>query len=160
MSMAAARRGLPFLGLWLVLAGPDPSGLAFGLPAAALAAGMSLRLLPASGRAPRLRPALRLGAAVLQASVGAGIDIARRALDPRRGVRPGVVAVPLGMPPGPARDGFRLLASLQPGTLPCGLDGAGRLLVHALDTGLPVAAEMRAAEAMFAAAAGRAVRHG
>lgn len=36
MSMAAARRGLPFLGLWLVLAGPDPSGLAFGLPAAAL----------------------------------------------------------------------------------------------------------------------------
>ncbi|MFC7691277.1 monovalent cation/H+ antiporter complex subunit F [Paeniroseomonas aquatica] len=95
MSMAAVvRRGLPFLGLWLVLAGPDPSGLAFGLPAAALAAGMSLRLLPASGRAPRLRPALRLGAAVLQASVGAGIDIARRALDPRRGVRPGVVAVP------------------------------------------------------------------
>ena len=158
--MAAARRGVLFLGLWLVLAGADPLGLAFGLPAAALAAWASLRLLPPSGHVLRPLPALRLGAEVLLASVTAGFDIALRALDPRRGVWPGEVAVPLRLPPGPARDGFRLLASLQPGTLPAGLDGAGRLVVHTLDTRLPVAAETRAAEALFAAAVGQEVRPG
>ncbi|WP_270939209.1 Na+/H+ antiporter subunit E, partial [Falsiroseomonas oryzae] len=115
----------------------------------------SLALRPPADRALRPVAALRLGFGVLRASVGAGIDIARRVFDPRLPIRPGLVAVPTGLPPGPVRDGFRLLSSLQPGTLPAGLAGEGRILVHALDTRLPVEAETRAAEALFAAAAGR-----
>jgi multicomponent Na+:H+ antiporter subunit E len=159
---AAARRGAAFLGLWLVLSGGAPAGLVFGIPAAGLATWASLRQLPPSGGgAFRPLPALRLGLGVLRASLLAGLDIARRALDPRLPLRPGTVAVPLRLGPGPARDGFRLLASLQPGTLPAGLDAQRRLIVHALDTGLPVAAETQGSEALFlAATGGREVRHG
>jgi multicomponent Na+:H+ antiporter subunit E len=146
------------LGLWLLLEGVDPAGLVCGVLAAALATWASLALLP-PGPTPRPGESLRLAANVLRATLAAGLDIARRTLDPRLPLHPGHVAVPLALPPGPARDGFRLLASLQPGTLPAGLDAEGRLLVHALDTALPVAAETQAAEALFAAAAGQA-RHG
>ena len=44
--------------------------------------------------------------------------------------------------------------------LPAGLDAQGRLVVHAVDTGLPVQREMQAAEALFAAAAGWDAPHG
>ena len=157
--MATTWRGAAFLGLWLLLAGPDPLGLAFGLPAAALATWANLRLLPPSGLALRPLPAFRLGREVLRASVMAGFDIARRALDPRLPIRPGEFAVPLSLPPGPAQDGFRLLASLQPGTLPAGLDAQGRLVVHTLDIDLPVERETRETEALFAAASGRGAGH-
>jgi multicomponent Na+:H+ antiporter subunit E len=157
----AALRGLALFGLWLVIGGSGaPADLAVGVAAAALAAWVSLRLLPPSGHTVRPLPALRLALGIIRSSVTAGLDIARRALDPRLPLRPGLLVVPLHLPAGPARDGFRLLASLQPGSLPAGLDASGRLAVHALDTSLPVAAETRAAEALFAAAAGRDAPHG
>lgn len=146
-------RGLGFLGLWLVLgAGTGPLDLLVGLLAAALSARASLALLPPSPT--RIRPiaALRLAAFTLRGSLLAGIDIARRVFHPRLPLTPGIVAVPLLSPPGAARDGFRLLSSLQPGTLPVGEDAEGRLLLHALDTTLPVAADAHAAEALFLAA--------
>jgi multicomponent Na+:H+ antiporter subunit E len=105
-------------------------------------------------------PAFRLAFGVLRSSVFAGFDIAWRALDPRLPVRPGLIAVPLRLPAGPARDAFRLLASLQPGTLPAGLDATGRLCMHALDVGHAVAEETQAAEALFATAIGPATGHG
>jgi multicomponent Na+:H+ antiporter subunit E len=158
---AGLRRFLGLFGLWFVLGGGmAPADLAVGAAAAAYAAHLSLRLLPPSGHALRPIAALRLAVAVLRASLGAGIDIARRAFDPRLPIRPGTVILPLGLPPGPARDGFRLLSSLQPGTVPAGLDRDGALAVHALDTRLPVERETRAAEALFAAAAGREAPHG
>lgn len=156
--MAGAGRFVAFLGLWLVLAGADPAGLVVGLAAAALAARLSLRLLPPSGHAVRPGAVLRLGLLLLRDSLAAGLDIARRALDPRLPIRPGLVAVPLRLSAG--RDAFRLIASLQPGTLPVGPDGEGRLLVHALDTGLPVEAEAARTEALVAAALGRDAPHG
>jgi multicomponent Na+:H+ antiporter subunit E len=158
--VAAAGRGAAFLGLWLLLAGSDLAGLVCGVPTAALAAWASLRLLPPSRRAIRLGPALVLGSGVLRDSVAAGFDVALRVLDPRLPIRPGAVAMPLGLPPGPARDGFRLLASLPPGALPAGLDAQGRLVVHALDTRLPVQRNLEAAEALFAAATGQEAAHG
>jgi multicomponent Na+:H+ antiporter subunit E len=159
-SAIAGRFALLF-GLWLVLgAGTAPADLVVGLGAAALATAVSLRLLPPGGHGLRPLAMLRLAAAIIVGAARAGVDIARRAFDPALPIRPGEVAVPLALPPGPARDGFRLLSSLQPGTLPIGEDAAGRLLIHALDTGQPVAAETRAAEALFAAATGRVGGHG
>lgn len=156
--MAAARRGLALFGLWLALGGgTGPADLAVGFLAAALATRASLRLLPPGRRRIAPGAALRLGLDVARAAVVAGLDIALRALDPRLPIRPGEIAVPLGLPPGPARDGFRLLASLQPGTLPVGISPEDQLLIHALDTHMPVARETRAVEALFAAAAGRRV---
>lgn len=155
----AATRGLCFFGLWLVLSGKaGPADLAMGALAATLATRVSLRLLPPSRYRIAPRAALRLGLGILRASALAGLDIALRALDPKLPIRPGLVAVPLGLPPGLGRDGFCLLTSLQPGALPVGSDAEGRLLVHALDTGLPVARETLALEASFAAAVGEAGR--
>jgi multicomponent Na+:H+ antiporter subunit E len=153
---AAAARGAGFLGLWVVLgSGTAPADLAMGALAAALATWASLRLSPPRAGAWRAGAVLRLAASVLRASVAGGIDIARRVFDPRLPIRPGEVAVPLTLPPGGARDGFRLLSSLQPGTLPVRVEGEATLVLHALDTGLPVAAEAASAQSLFAAAAGR-----
>jgi multicomponent Na+:H+ antiporter subunit E len=84
----------------------------------------------------------------------AGAVVARRALDPRVAVRPGLVAYASCLPAGLARDGFLALASLMPGTLPAGEDADGRVLVHALDLGQPVTEDMAREEAGFARAVG------
>lgn len=150
---AAALRGVALFGLWLGLGGGTGlADLAMGAVAALLATRVSLRLMPPSGGAFRPLAALRLGVGLVRVSVSAGLDIALRALDPRLPIRPGEVAVPLALPPGAARDSFRLYAGLAPGTLPSGLDADGRLIVHALDLDQPVARDISAAEALFARA--------
>jgi multicomponent Na+:H+ antiporter subunit E len=83
-------------------------------------------------------------------SVVAGIDVAWRALDPRLPLRPGFVVYPIRLQPSPARNAFLTLASLLPGTLPTGLDENGALLVHCLDVGQPVVAQMTAEELLLA----------
>jgi multicomponent Na+:H+ antiporter subunit E len=151
---AALARGTALFALWLVVAGPDPAGLGFGLLAAALATWASLALLPPG--AARIAPAAlaRLAADTLRQGAAAGWDIARRALSRDMRLAPGVVAMPQRLPPGPAQDGFRLLASLAPGALP--LENAGGTLrVHVLDTRVPHAEELGATEAAIAAALGR-----
>ena len=95
---------------------------------------------------------LALAAAVLRTlgqSVVAGIDIALRALDPRLPLRPGFVVYPARLPPGPARNVFCVLASLAPGTLPAGMDADGAIIVHCLDSGQPVAAQLAAEEQLL-----------
>ena len=128
--------------------------LAAGLLTAAAAAWASLRLLP-PGRA-RLQP-VALGRLVLHffwQSAIAGADVARRALDPRLPLRPGVVICPTRLAPGAARSAFCTIASLLPGTLPAGSDRRGALLVHCLDVGQDVPTQMAEEEARFLAVLG------
>ena len=155
----ALRFGL-LLGLWLVLAGADPLGLPFGLLAAGAATWTSLRLLPPSGH--RLRPmaGLRLAAALLRDVAAGGVDVAWRALHPRLPIAPGLLRHAMALPAGVAQDGFRALASLQPGSLPAGTDPDGALVVHCLDTTQPVAAGLARAEALFADTLRPGPRHG
>lgn len=150
--MERAARFALFLGLWLVLAG-GVAGLGFGLLAAALATWASLRLMPGRmGLHPV--PALRLVGWTAAQTLLAGTDIARRALDPRLPLQPGLVTHSTRLSEGMARDGFTALASLAPGALPAGMEGDA-VLVHVLDTRLPVAADLAATEALYARA-----RHG
>jgi multicomponent Na+:H+ antiporter subunit E len=81
--------------------------------------------------------------------VVAGIDVARRALNPRLRLRPGFVKYPIRLRPSPARNAFLTLSSLLPGTLPTGLDEGGELLIHCLDIGQPAVAEMTAEELLL-----------
>ncbi|WP_431282300.1 Na+/H+ antiporter subunit E [Humitalea sp. 24SJ18S-53] len=144
-------RAVLLFGLWVVIAGTDPAGLAVGVLAALGAGWVSLRLLPG---APRVRP-LALLALVLRffwQSIVAGIDVAYRALSPSLPIRPGFVTYRCGLPAGPARDAFLALASLAPGTLPARCDDDGVVRVHCLDRGAPIA--MDAEEARFARAFG------
>ena len=115
--LAAARRGT----------GPAPRA---GLRPAGGGAGAwaSLRLLPPAlgprdaawaGARPRL--ACRCGARSRRASTSRAARSTRAAP-----IRPGTFPVPLACRAGLARDGFRRVASLQPGTLPAGARAQGR----------------------------------
>src|SRR5512138_1087520 len=100
--------------LWLILIGGKPVDLAVGAIVVAVATWTSLTLLP-PGQS-RLRPValVRLALRFLCQSVVAGLDVARRALDPRLPLRPGFVAFPTRFPPGAARNTFTTLTSLLP----------------------------------------------
>jgi multicomponent Na+:H+ antiporter subunit E len=156
---SALARWAGFLCLWLVIFRIDLTGVLVGAVTAAAASWTSLRLLQPG--AARLRPLAfaRLALRFFGQSMVAGADVARRALDPRLPLRPGFVLCPTRLAPGPARDAFCAMASLLPGTLPVGSEPSGALLVHCLDVGQDVPAQMAEEGAVFVAALDGTVRH-
>jgi len=150
---AALARGAGLLAVWVVLIGTSPSDLATGVLAAAAATRISLVLLPPGPRRVRLTVVLSLIPHFLWKSVVAGVDVARRTLDPRLPLRLGFVAYPERFRSGPARNAFASYTSLLPGTLSVEDDGE-TLLCHCLDIGQPVSAEFASEEAALAQALG------
>ncbi len=143
-----------FLAFWLILSRFDPVTFLVGALAAVVATWTSLRLLP-PGRW-RFRP-FALGQLVLRflrQSIGAGIDVAWRALDPRLPLRPGFVVYQAHLPPGSMRNAFCTMMSLLPGTLPCGSGESGGLLIYCLDITKPVAQQLAREEALLVQALG------
>jgi multicomponent Na+:H+ antiporter subunit E len=141
--------------LWLVISGAALGSLVIGAIVAALAAWVSLYLVPAG--VSHFRPIPLLGAAVRLAwsAVLAGADIARRVFDPRLPIAPGIVGYSCEILVGRDRDIFYAVSSLLPGTVPAGEDTDGVLQVHCLDTGQSVRAAMARDEALLARAMGR-----
>jgi multicomponent Na+:H+ antiporter subunit E len=138
----AAVRATLFLGFWLMISGRNLSDLPVGLAAVGAATWTSLRLLPAGGSRPRPVLLAALALRFVRQSVVSGTEVAWRALNPKLQLHPGFVAYPLRLPSGGARSAFCALSSLLPGTLPTGTDENGALLVHCLDAGQPVAANL------------------
>ena len=151
---AVLARAACFVGLWLVLAGPDIADLPAILIAAGAATWASLRLLPPQGF--RLAPvaATVLALRFIRQSMVAGVDVSWRALMPRMTLRPGLVEWRPVLPPGQRRNAFCSLMSLLPGSLPAGPDEAGAIVIHCLDVTQPVAQQMTAEEALFIRATG------
>ena len=147
-------RGAGFFGFWLLLVGIDPIDLVVGIFAAAAATWANLRLLPPSGRPLRYAALVQLMWRFIQQSIIGGLDVARRALDPRLPLRPGFVAYPVRLPPGPACNTFSALTSVLPGTLPAGLDERGVLIYHCLDVDQPVATQLTIDEELLTRALG------
>lgn len=137
-----------------MLDGLKPAGLLIGLPAAALAAWVSIRLLPPSRSRPRLSGLLSLGLHFLWNSIVAGVDVAIRAFHPRLPLRAGFVTCECGIPAGSRRDLFLGMSSLMPGSLPVAEDQDGRIVLHCLDTEQPLAEEMADHEARMLRALG------
>jgi len=146
LARSVISRAAWFLGLWLVLAGADPADLPAAALAIVAATWASLRLLPPGGARRAPVAVARLAVRFLYQSVVAGLDVARRALDPRLPLRPGFVTYPTGFAPGTARNVFTTLTSLLPGTVPAG-DQGGNLLYHCLDVDQPVVPQLAAEEA-------------
>ena len=115
-----------------MLAGADLGDIPAAAAAVAAATWTSLHLLEpdASRRSPRA--IVQLALLFLYHSVVAGVDVARRALDPRLPLRPGFVAYPTGLLRGMRRNVFTTLTSLLPGTVPTGEED-GQLVYHCLD---------------------------
>ncbi len=143
----AATRATLFFAIWLMVAGWKPADIPVGVFAAAAAAWVSLALLPVTAP-PRYRAFLALLFRIMRGSATAGFDIARRALKQQLDLRPGLAACPISLPPGTARNVFFAIESLQPGTLPAGVDG-GDLIIHGLDLSQPIAADLARDEAQF-----------
>jgi len=145
-----ALRGLCFLVLWLALMpSAKPGDLAVGLVATVLATWASLRLLPPAAGQFRFVGLLAYLPHFLWQSLLAGVDIARRALDPSMPLRPGFVSSPTSLPPGRARNEFKSFTSLLPGSVPCG-DEPDAIIYHCLDTSQPVAEQTAAEERALA----------
>jgi multicomponent Na+:H+ antiporter subunit E len=154
LSRVAAARAAFFLAFWLMISGWAPADLPVGLAAVLGATWVSLRFLPPKASRFRLASIAALAASFLRQSVVSGVDVAWRALNPRLRLHPGLVACPLRLPAGGKRSAFCALSSLMPGTLPTGTDEQGALLVHCLDIGQPVAANLAAEELLFIRAFG------
>ncbi len=139
---AALERGLLLFLLWIVLMpSAKPADLVVGLFAAALGAWTSLHLLPPESGHLRLLALIGFVPHFLWQSVLAGVDVARRALSPRMPLAPGLVDVPVGFPPGLARNEFVSIVSLMPGSLPVG-EAEASVVFHSLDTAVPLAPQI------------------
>ncbi|MBK5940505.1 DUF1576 domain-containing protein [Halochromatium roseum] len=114
--------------------------LAIALIATAMATWISLWVLPPSSRPWHLRALMSLIGRFLVQSVVGGIDVARRAFDPRLPLRPGYIVFTTRLRRAHQRAILQTFASASPGAIAAGTDAEGRLVFHCLDTRTPVAA--------------------
>lgn len=136
--------------LWAALTGFRADALVFGLPAV-LAGAALVFLLPASPGwrlSPRGALAFALWFAVQ--SVRGAVDVALRAFAPAMPLSPGFRPYPLNLPPGAPRILFLNAITLLPGTLSAEI-ADDRVIVHMLDTGADLKADLGALEARVAA---------
>jgi multicomponent Na+:H+ antiporter subunit E len=141
------------LGLWIVLTLNEPSAYLVGALAAAVAAAISMHLLPPVGRQVRLVTVLRQAPGFAWRSLLGGLDVAWRAFHPRLPLNPRWIAYPIRLPPGAARVSLGNELSLMPGTLAAGVrDDA--LYIHCLDGDQPVEEYIAEEERRVAAAIG------
>jgi multicomponent Na+:H+ antiporter subunit E len=151
MGSALARFTVLFA-LWIVLIrSVQPADLVVGVLTAAAATWVSLRLLPPDAGRVRLGALAARLPRFLWQSVRGGIDVARRAFDPRVPLAPGFLTYRTGFPRGHARSTFASITSLLPGTAPVDDDGGG-IVYHCLDTTQPVLDELAAEERAYAGA--------
>ena len=139
-------RGLAFAVLWVVLAGTGAASLAVGVLAVAAALSASLALLPPKGRRFAWRAVAAFAGRFLLSSLAAGVDVMRRAFDPKLPLRAGFIACSCDIEQGMGRDAFRAVMTLQPGSLPIRDRGDDGMVLHCLDVTAPhQAAFLRAA---------------
>ncbi|MCU0811114.1 MAG: Na+/H+ antiporter subunit E [Thiobacillaceae bacterium] len=153
-------RGVAFFVLWMVLMqSTKPADLVVGAFATLGATWLSLHLLaPTAGRL-RFGSLFALLPHFIWESVLAGIDVARRAFDPRLPLRTGFVNCPLDFPPGLARNTFATITSLMPGAV--AVDATDdSLIYHSLDTAQPVVEALWKEEKLLARALIAGRRHG
>jgi len=138
-----------FLVFWGALIGLSPGILAIGAVAAGAATWASLHLLPPGSQRVRLGPLIALLPRFVWQSLLAGWQVARLAFSSSPQLRPGFVSFRSVYPPGYLRNTFATIASLMPGTLPCG-ESETEIVFHCLDIEQPVVAELAEEEAVLA----------
>jgi multicomponent Na+:H+ antiporter subunit E len=157
---AALWRGASFFLLWMLLMqSMKPADLAVGVLACVGATWTSLRLMPPASGRMYFGKFFSLLPHFLWESVLAGVDVARRALQPRMPLSPGFVSCPLSFPPGLARNIFATITSLLPGSVSAG-ETEGELIYHCLDDTSPVVEQLWKEERLLARALVAGRRHG
>jgi multicomponent Na+:H+ antiporter subunit E len=136
-------RSALFLLIWWVLTQGDSGSLWIGIPAAMIAGGLSVRLLPP--RCMSLFAWIRFLPFFLLHSVKGGVDIAARVFHPQLPIAPGVVEYPTRLAPGLPRMMMLSVITLLPGTLSVKWE-SNVLKVHVLNTQSDVETELRSIE--------------
>lgn len=131
---AIAGRAVLFAGAWLALTRGDTSAWPLAALAVIAAVAASMAVMPPAGTPVRWRRTPGFLAFFLWQALLGGVDVARRALDPRLPIRPGFLRHASGLPHGAARLLLAWTVSLLPGTVSVELTPDG-LEVHALDVG-------------------------
>jgi multicomponent Na+:H+ antiporter subunit E len=143
-------RFVVFSCLWYVLAGSDNASWIIGVPAVLFATALSLMLAPSSQYRISPAGAFRFIPFFLRQSFHGGMDVMRRALSFHQLLDPGLVSYTTFLPEGTARILFINTISLLPGTLSAELHG-NRIIIHTLDRGLPIWANIQGLEYHIAA---------
>ncbi|MDZ7640740.1 MAG: Na+/H+ antiporter subunit E [Desulfurivibrio sp.] len=143
------RRSLELALIWLILTGGHADAWLPGLVVVVPAAFASLLLPPGQSWNWRLAGLYRFLPFFLRRSLAAGISVARRALAPNPGLRPGLHRYHWRLAAGPARVFFANTVSLLPGTLSIELDD-DTLLLHTLNIDRDLDRELQHLETMVA----------
>ncbi len=142
---ALAVRGLILACFWFILTEGDTRYWGFALLSIALAALVSLVVLPVGSWRWRAKGLLRFVPYFAEHSLRGGIDVSRRALHPEVPHTPGYVKYRFRLTDEPSRVFFVNAINLLPGTIATQIDG-DVLRVHVLDTSMPVAKAMGSLE--------------
>ena len=138
MIAIALRRVLTFAFAWWIAAEGNFAAWPLALIGIGAATAVSLWLLPPS-TTPRI--ALTRVPAFLVFFIGqsllGGVQVARLAFQPRSALQPGLLELPMALPPGLPRLLLTATLGLMPGTLGVNL-GTTTLRIHVLDTRLPI----------------------
>lgn len=154
MRAAMVWRAAFFAALWWAWTGDQIGSWAFGAPAVAVAAVMSSPAKGAPGERLSPRGIGRFLIYFAGASVRGGVDVAWRALSPRMRLQPGFLEYPLRLDADSASAVFFAnIISLLPGTLSVRL-GERSVMIHAIDLGDPVEAQLEELEARVGAVFG------
>jgi multicomponent Na+:H+ antiporter subunit E len=147
-----------FAGLWLVIAGTDPSSWIIGVPTVALATLTSLGLSTGEPKRSglRLTALLRFLPFFAFESVRGGLDVASRVLHPRVKIDPGFQTYTPRLDHPAAIVLFLDSISLLPGTLSADLRN-GVIDVHALDVGSDLAPALQRLERLIGQLFGEAL---
>jgi multicomponent Na+:H+ antiporter subunit E len=163
-----------FLGFWLLLSAPDvgvllqepnsvggaggvvlASEIAVAILASATATSVSLWLWPVGSGRPRLGVLLVLIGRFLVQMVRSGVDVARRAFDPRLPIQPGFVTFRSRLESPQQRAVLGALSSAQPGSIAAGVTPDGDLIYHCLDVRVALEPELRRDESLLARLCGK-----
>jgi multicomponent Na+:H+ antiporter subunit E len=144
------RRLVFFCGIWFILSKADLSSWPFALPTILLSTLISMCLV-GPGDDHLLKPVvlLRYLPLFVWKSIASGFDVMVRVLNPRLPIHPGLVRYPLSF----THEGARVLLAncitMLPGTISAQLND-DHLIVHTLDTTLPVHATINRFERKIA----------
>jgi multicomponent Na+:H+ antiporter subunit E len=146
--------------LWTIVSGLSIADLAIGAVTAGAGAWASVAFFPCGPERPRWSAWLVLILRIPLQALVAGVQVARRALDPALPLRPGFVAYASRLPEGRAQNVFAAFAALYPGSTPVRDSATGPFDIHCLDTGAPIGAALATEEERLRRALGLEQPHG
>jgi multicomponent Na+:H+ antiporter subunit E len=140
-----ALRGTAFSLFWAVLNRGSVDSWVLGAPLVMVATALSLAIVPAAQHRVVPLGVVRYALYFLQQTVLSSVDVALRVFKPSIPVCPGIVRYRTRLPADNMKVIMANTCSLLPGTLSVGIEG-DVIIVHALDTTMPVMDDLRTLE--------------